>query len=92
MVHLLEQVIRVGHSEAVQDRGHIRRFFLVDQAGVGEPGREGVVEVRRADVHLLPAVAQPEFGAILHGAVAALLLPLMQERQQLGELRGKFGR
>ena len=50
------------------------------------------MEVRGADVHLLPSVAQPEFGPILHGAVAALLLALMEERQQLVELRGKFGR
>ena len=42
-----------------------------------------MVEVRGADVHLLAAEAQPEFGAILHRAVAAFLLTVVEVGEEL---------
>lgn len=91
MVHLLEEVVRVSDPEAVEHCGHVLSLVLVHEAGVGEPGREGVVEVGRADVQILATVAQPELGPIFHRAVAAFLLTFVEMGEKFGEVVGKLG-
>jgi hypothetical protein len=47
-----------------------------------------MVEVGRADVQILAAMAQPKIGAILHGAVDALLLTCVEMGKEFGEVVG----